>query len=102
MNTGLHPIEWTELALARLAKVGADEFSDQPERGQARTFRRGFIWLPAALIIGLGAWTLMSRSSSKTTAESDSVRQAVAAAPVPSPATKIRQEGSPPNPATAP
>jgi hypothetical protein len=104
MNTGLHPIEWTELALARLARVGADEFSDQPERGQARTFRRGFIWLPAALIIGLGAWMLMSGSSSKTTAESGPVRLAAAAAaePVPSPATNIRQEGSPPNPATAP
>jgi hypothetical protein len=104
MNTGLHPIERTELALARLARVGADEFSDQPERGQARTFRRGFIWLPAALIIGLGAWMLVSGSSSETTAESDPVRLAVAAAPepVPSPATNIRQEGSPPNPATAP
>jgi hypothetical protein len=94
MNTGLHPIEWTELALARLARVGADEFSDQPERGQARTFRRGFIWLPAALIIGLGAWMLVSGSSSKTTAESDPVRLAVAAAPEPVP--------SPLNPATAP
>jgi hypothetical protein len=104
MNTGLHPIEWTELALARLARVGADEFSDQPEKGQARTFRRGFIWLPAALIIGLGAWMLMSGSSSKTTAESEPVRLAVAAAPepVPSRATNIRQEGSPPDPATAP
>src|ERR1700730_5356344 len=104
MNTGLHPIEWTELALARLARVGADEFSDQPERGQARTFRRGFIWLPAALSIGLGAWMLLSGSPSKTTAESDPVRLAVAAAPepVPSPATNIRQEGSPPDPAAAP
>jgi hypothetical protein len=104
MNTGLHPIEWTELALARLARVGADEFSDQPERGQAITFRRGFIWLPAALIIGLGAWMLMSGSSSKTTAESDPVRLAVAMAPepVPSSATNIRQEGSPPDLATAP
>jgi len=102
MNTGLHPIEWTELALPRLARVGGDEFSDQPERVEASTIRRGFIWLPAALIIGLGAWMLMSGSSSKTTAESDPVRLAVAAARVPSPATNIRQEGSPPNPATAP
>jgi hypothetical protein len=104
MNTGLHPIEWTELALARLARVSADEFSDQPERGQARTFRRGFIWLPAALIIGLGAWMLLSGSSSKTTAESDPVRLAAAAAPepAPSPVANIRQEGSPLNPATAP
>jgi hypothetical protein len=103
MNTGLHPIEWTELALARLARVGADEFSDQPERGQARTFRRGFIWLPAALI-GLVAWMLMSGFSSKTTAESEPVRLAAAAAPepVPSPATNIRQEGSRLNPARAP
>ena len=104
MNTGLHPIEWTELALARLARVSGDEFSDQPERAEARTFRRGFIWLPAALIIGLGAWMLVSGSSSKTTAESDPARPAVAAAPEPVPprATNIRQEGSPPNPATAP
>jgi hypothetical protein len=104
MNTGLHPIEWTELALARLARVSGDEFSDQPEGVEARTFRRGFIWLPAALIIGLGAWMLMSGSSSKTTAESDPVRLAAAAAPepVPSPTANIRQEGSPPNPATAP
>lgn len=94
MNTGLHPIEWTELALARLARVSGDEFSDQPERAEARTFRRGFIWLPAALIIGLGAWMLVSGSSSKTTAESDPVRLAVAAAPEPVP--------SPLNPATAP
>ena len=94
MNTGLHPIEWTELALARLARVSGDEFSDQPERAEARTFRWGFIWLPAALIIGLGAWMLVSGSSSKTTAESDPVRLAVAAAPEPVP--------SPLNPATAP
>jgi hypothetical protein len=37
----------------------------------------------------------------KTTAESEPVRLAGAAAPAPSPATNIRQEGSPPNPATA-
>jgi len=105
MNTGLHGIEWTELAgLARLARVSGDDFSDQPERVEARTFRRGFVWLPAALIIGLGAWMLMFGSSSKTTAESDPVRPAAAAAPepVPSPTANIRQEGSPPNPATAP
>jgi hypothetical protein len=34
-------------------------------------------------------------------AESEPVRLAGAAAPAPSPATNIRQEGSPPNPATA-
>jgi hypothetical protein len=108
MNTGLHGIEWTELAgpdgLARLARVSGDDFSDQPERVEARTFRRGFIWLPAALIIGLGAWMLMSGSSSKTKAESDPLRLAAAAAgePAPLPATSIPREGSPPNPATAP
>jgi hypothetical protein len=105
MNTGLHRIELAEwVGLTGLARVGGDEFSDQPERGQARTFRRGFIWLPAALIIGLGAWMLMSGSSSKTTAQSDPVRLAAAAAPepAPSPATNIPREGFPPNPATAP
>src|SRR5229473_5869415 len=105
MNTGLHGIEWTELAgLTRLARVSGDDFSDQPERVEARTFRRGFVWLPAALMIGLGAsWMLMSGSSSKT-AKSEPVRLVTAAAPqpAPSPATNIPQEGFPPNPATAP
>ena len=108
MNTGLHGIEWTELAgldgLARLARVSGDDFSDQPERVEARTFRRGVVWLPAALMIGLGAsWMLMSGSSSKT-AKSEPARLVTAAAPQPppSPATNIPQEGFPPNPATAP
>ncbi|HEX9591647.1 MAG TPA: hypothetical protein VGA15_28370, partial [Bradyrhizobium sp.] len=105
MNTGLHGIEWTELAgldgLARLARVSGDDFSDQPERVEARTFRRGVVWLPAALMIGLGAsWMLMSGSSSKT-AKSEPARLVTAAAPQPppSPATNIPQEGFPPNPA---
>ncbi|HWN50405.1 MAG TPA: hypothetical protein VNO18_11390 [Xanthobacteraceae bacterium] len=102
MNSGLHGIEWTELAgLAKLARVSGDDFSDQPETVEARTFRRGFIWLPAALIIGLGAWMLMSGSSSKT-AKSEPVRLVTAAAPQPAPAANIPQEGFPPNPATAP
>jgi hypothetical protein len=104
MNSGLHGIEWTELAgLARLARVSGDDFSDQPETVEARTFRRGFIWLPAALIIGLGAWMLLPGSSSKT-AKSEPVRLAAAAAPqpAPSPATNIPQEGFPPNPVIAP
>src|SRR5712671_1099772 len=100
MNTGLHGIEWTELAgldgLARLARVSGDDFSDQPERVEARTFRRGVVWLPAALMIGLGAsWMLMSGSSSKT-AKSEPARLVTAAAPQPppSPATNIPRKDS--------
>jgi hypothetical protein len=103
MNTGLHRIEWPEWAgFAGLARVSGDGFSYQPEKARARTFRRGFIWLPAALMIGLGAWMLMSGSSSKT-AESEPVRLAAAAAPEPppSPATASTQEAGF-NPATTP
>src|SRR5229473_1029421 len=106
MNTGLHGIEWTELAgLTRLARVSGDDFSDQPERVEARTFRRGFVWLPAALMIGLGAsWMLMSGSSGKT-ATSETVRLVTAAAvrswqfcwkSRTSASTNIPQEGFPP------
>jgi hypothetical protein len=108
MNTGLHRIEWTGLAglagLTRLARVSGDDFSDQPESAEARTLRPGFVWLPAALIIGLGAWMLMSGSSSKTTAGSEPVRLAAAVAPepAPSPATGVAQDVSVPNPATPP
>jgi hypothetical protein len=102
MNTGLHCIEW--MGLAGLARVGGDDFPDQPETVERRTFGPGFVWLPAALIIGLGAWMLMSGSSSKTTAENDPVRLAAAAAPepAPSPATGAAQDGSVPNPLPPP
>jgi hypothetical protein len=100
MNTGLRRIELAEwVGLTGLARISGDGFSDQPEKAEARTFRRGFIWLPAALIIGLGAWMLLPGPSSKT-AKSEPVRLVTAAAP--GPATNIPQEGSPPNPATAP
>jgi hypothetical protein len=104
MNTGLLRVELAELVgLAGLARVSGDGFSDQPESAKARTFRPGFVWLPAALIIGVGAWMLLPGSSSKT-AKSEPVHLVTAAAPEPgpSPATKIPQEGIPPNPATAP
>jgi hypothetical protein len=104
MNAGLHRIELAEwVGLTGLARISGDGLSDQPEKAEARTFRRGFIWVPAALIIGLGAWMLLPGSSSKT-AKSEPVRLVTAAAPepAPSPATNIPQEGFPPNPATAP
>jgi hypothetical protein len=86
MATGLHRIELTEwIGLAGLARISGDGFSEQPERAEARIFRPGFIWLPAALIVGLGAWMLLPGFSSKT-AKSEPVRPVTAA----------------PNPATAP
>jgi hypothetical protein len=110
MNTGLDRSELTGLVdlagLARLARISGDGFSDQPEKVEARTFRRGFVWLLAALMIGLAAWMLMSGSSSKTTtAESEPVRLATAAAapePAPSPAPDLTQDGSVPAPAAPP
>jgi hypothetical protein len=105
MNTGLDRIELTGLVdLARLARVSGNGLSDQPEKVEARTFRPGFVWLLAALMIGLGAWMSMSGSSSKTTAENEPVRLAAAAAapePPPSPASAIAQDGATP-PSAAP
>ncbi len=77
MNTGLSRIELTGLG---------GGFSGRPERSATRYLRSGFIWLPAALIAGLGAWMLLSGYASKP-AESEPVRlaTAVAAEPAPSP-----------------
>jgi hypothetical protein len=53
-----------------------------------KTFRSGFVWLPVALIAGVGAWVLLSGYDSKP-AESEPASPATAAAttPAPSPAT---------------
>ena len=97
MKTGLYRIELTGLAgLARVAGINAS-FSGRPERTPTNYLNSKFIWLPAVLIAGLGAWMLLSGSASNT-AESEPVRLATAAAtePVPSPATNAAQERSAP------
>jgi hypothetical protein len=68
MDTGLYRIELTALAgLVRIAGIGGG-FSGDPEKTapeQARTFRAGSLWFPTALVIGFGAWILLSCYSSK-------------------------------------
>jgi hypothetical protein len=49
------------LGLARLA----GGFRGRTESSASRFFKSGFIWLPVALIAGLGAWMLLSGYSSK-------------------------------------
>ena len=78
MDTGLPRIEETGLSgLAKLAGLGGGGFSGGPEHNAAKHFNPGFIWLPAALIAGFAAWTLLSGSVSKT-AESEPLRLATA------------------------
>ena len=49
----------TELTRIGLAGLGGDHSSGWPEKSAVRYLRPGFVWLPAALIAGLGAWTLV-------------------------------------------
>src|SRR6195256_6278062 len=103
MNTGLHRIELTGLTgLVKLAATSGGS-SGQPEPAAARTFRSGFVWLPAALMVGFGAWMLLPEDASNS-AESEPVQLATAVAPEPtlSPATSVAQDASLLNPATAP
>jgi hypothetical protein len=82
MDTGLDRVELTGHAglagLARLAGIGSS-FSGRPKKATAKYFKPGFIWLPAVLVAGLGAWMLLSGSVSNT-AESEPVQFATAAA----------------------
>ena len=91
MNTGLHRIELTGLGglaklaglakfagLARLIGIGGGS-SGRPEQKGGRT---GFVWLTAALMIGFGAWTLLSEDASNTAGP---LQLAAAAAPEPAP-----------------
>jgi hypothetical protein len=74
MNTGLYRTE-----LTRFTGLGGRSRTENPAAGY---FRWGFVWLPATLVAGLGAWMLMSGYVSQR-AESEPVRLATAAAPEP-------------------
>ena len=89
MNIGLSRIDFTGLASCGGA------FWFVPEQTTVRYLRFGFVWLPAILIACVGAWMLLSGYASST-AESEPVQQATAAAPEPaaSPATNAAQVGS--------
>jgi hypothetical protein len=96
MSTGLHRIELTGLGglagLARLTGISGSS-SGRPEQKTTRTSRPGLVWLTAALMIGFGAWTLLSEDASNT-AESEPLQLAAAAAPEPAspPATSAKPD----------
>ena len=94
MNTGLHRIELTGLGgltgLARLTGIGGDS-SDRPEQKGGRTARSGFVWLTAALMIGFGAWTLVSEDAGNT-AEPLLLAAAAASEPAPPPDTSAKPD----------
>ena len=82
MDTGLYRDELT--GLARLATVAGinRSFSGRPDETPSNNLTSKFVWLPAVLIVGLGAWMLLPGSASNT-AESQPVRLATAAATEP-------------------
>jgi len=92
MNTGLSRIELT----------GLPGLSGGPESIATKFFRSGFVWLPAVLIAGVGAWLLLSGYASKP-AESEPARLTAAVAatePVQSPAPAATEPAPSPAPAS--
>jgi hypothetical protein len=88
MGTGLYRVQLTGVAgLARLAGISGS-FWDWPGK-TPHYFNSKYVWLPAVLIAGLGAWMLLSGSASNT-AENQPVHLATAAItePLQSPATE--------------
>jgi hypothetical protein len=68
------------MTMSELIRIGLAGLSDTPsgwpEKSAGKYLRSGFVWLPAALIAALGAWTLLSFNAGKP-AESEPVRPAV-------------------------
>lgn len=62
--------------------------SGWPENSPVGYFRSGFVWLPVALIAGLGAWALLAGYASKP-AESEPVGLARAVVAEPAPPTAL-------------
>jgi hypothetical protein len=93
-----------DTGLSRIELTGLRRLSGRPEPTAAKFFRSGFVWMPAALIAGFGAWMLLSGYDSKR-AESEPVALAAAAATepalLPAPVTTVAQDGSAFNPAIA-
>lgn len=96
MDAGPHRIE-----LPRFSGISAG-FLGWPDKVAIKFFRLGFVWLPVVLVLGFGAWTVLSGYLSDT-AESEPVSLAtVAAEPAPSPAANFTQADSWSNPAATP
>ena len=91
-----------DTGLSRIESTGLPGLSGRPEPTAAKFFPSRFVWLPAALIAGFGAWMLLSGYDSKP-AESEPVALAAAAAtepaPFPAPVTTVAQDGFAFNPA---
>jgi hypothetical protein len=96
MNSGLYSIE-----TRGLAKVGGI-FSGRPAKSPLDYLGSALVWAPAALITVLGGWMLLSGDASNT-AESEPVRlaTAVAAQPLPPPASNAARDGPSVAPASA-
>jgi hypothetical protein len=97
MDIGLSRSELTGLA------DRGGSFSGRPEKSAIEAFRSRFVWLPIALIAGVGAWVLLAGYDSNP-AESEPASPAAAAVtePVPLPASDAAPKESSFNPATTP
>ena len=71
------------IGLSRIELTGRPGFSNGPEGPAGKFFRSGFVWLTAALIAGLGAWTLLSSYASEPAESEPALRLATAAVAVP-------------------
>jgi len=68
--------------LSRFELTGPPSISNGPKSTAAKFFGSGFLWLPAALIAGLGAWALLSSYAGEPVA-SEPIRLATATAAEP-------------------
>lgn len=104
MDTGLYRVQTT--GLSGLAGI-IGSYSGAPAKTAGKYFPSKLIWLSAVLIVGSGAWMLLSGSVSNTTetAEREPLHLATAAAtsdPAPSPDTGAAQDKSSLNPQVTP
>jgi len=88
----------TELSRIELSGLGG-ESPGRPEGVASGYLRPGFVWLPAALIVGLAAWVGLSGYASKP-AESETVGVVAVVAPDPVPASATRPGVAAYNPPT--
>jgi hypothetical protein len=94
MDTGLHGIGLTGLP------GNGGGFSARPEKPAAKRFRLSFVWMPVALVAGLGVWVLLSGYASNP-AGGEPAQLVTAAVPPPPPsATPVSHDVSEFNPAT--
>lgn len=96
MNRGLDRIEWAGIAGTGISGFG----NGWCGKTQIGYFTFGLVWLPAALIAGVGAWMLLAGYAGKT-AEGEPVVLAAAVATNPEPASDNAPKGFSFDPATS-